>query len=148
ILKSRDVLAVLAGKIPPKIRDLSDEQIASVIGFLDSAAGRQREIYVMALVLVLDRLGRPWQLIRVAGKAAGSDLPARIAETPYAPAVTIVLAELERLVRMLDANLRRGQAMEQPTLLKDIHDAARGLRTEIDFSADSAWARSLGAIRS
>ena len=148
ILKSRDVLAVLAGKIPQKIRTLTDEQIASVIGFLDSTAGRQREVYVMALVLVLGRLAAPWELIRLPIKAADSDFPARIAETPYAPAVTIVLAELERLVRMLDLNLRRGAAMEQPTLLRDIHDAARGLRTEIDFSADSAWARSLAAIRS
>ena len=147
VLKSRDVLAVLAGKIPPKIRNLTDEQIGSVIGFLDSTAGRQREVYVMALVLVLGRLAAPWQLIRLAIKAADSDFPNRIAETPYAPAVTIVLAELERLVRVLDANLRRGAAMEQPTLLKDIHDAARGLRTEIDFSADSAWSRSLAAIR-
>ena len=147
ILKSRDVLAVLAGKIPPKIRNLSDDQIASVIDFLDSTAGRHREVYLMALVLVLSRLVAPWQLIRVAIKAADSDFPARIAETPYAPAVPIVLADLERLVRALDSDLRRGQAMEQPTLLKDIHDAARGLRTEIDFSADSAWARSLAAIR-
>jgi hypothetical protein len=38
--------------------------------------------------------------------------------------------------------------MEQPNLLKDIHDAARGLRTEIDLSVDSPWARSLAAIRS
>jgi hypothetical protein len=147
ILKSRDVLAVLAGKIPPKIRNLTDDQIGSAIGFLDSTAGRQREVYLMALVLVLSRLAAPWQLIRLAIKAADSDFPARIAETPYAAAVPIVLAELERLVRVLDNDLRRGQAMEQQSLLKDIHDAARGLRTEIDFSADSAWARSLAAIR-
>jgi hypothetical protein len=38
--------------------------------------------------------------------------------------------------------------MAQPSLLKDIHDAARGLRTELDLSADSAWARQLAAIRS
>jgi len=148
LLKSRDVLAVLAGKIPPKIRNLTDEHVASVIGFLDSTAGRQREVYLMSLVLVLGRLAAPWQLIRLAIKAADSDFPARIAETPYAPAVTIVLAELERLVRRLDANLRRGQVMEQPNLLKDIHDAARGLRTEIDLTVDSAWARALAAIRS
>jgi hypothetical protein len=147
VLKSRDVLAVLAGKIPPKIRNFTDEHIAPVIGFLDSTAGRQRDVYMMSLVLVLGRLASPWQLIRLAIKAADSDFPARIAETPYAPAVTIVLAELERLVRRLDANLRRGQAMEQPNLLKDIHDMARGLRTEIDLSVDSAWARALAAIR-
>jgi hypothetical protein len=148
VLKSRDVLAVLAGKIPPKIRNFTDEHIALVIGFLDSTAGRQREVYVMSLVLVLGRLASPWQLIRLAIKAADSDFPSRIAETPYAPAITIVLAELERLVRRLDANLRRGQVMDQPNLLKDIHDAARGLRTEIDLSVDSAWSRSLAAIRS
>jgi hypothetical protein len=148
VLKSRDVLAVLAGKIPPKIRNFTEEHIASAIGFLDSTAGRQREVYVMALVLVLGRLAAPWQLIRLAVKAADSDFPARVAETPYAPAVTIVLAELERLVRRLDANLRRGAAMEQPNLLKDIHDAARGLRTEIDLSVDSPWSRALAAIRS
>jgi hypothetical protein len=148
VLKSRDVLAVLAGKIPPKIRNFTDEHIASVIGFLDSTAGRQREVYLMSLVLVLGRLAAPWQLIRLAIKAADSDFPNRIAETPYAPAVTIVMAELERMARQLDANLRRGQAMEQPNLLKDIHDAARGLRTEIDLSVDSPWSRSLAAIRS
>jgi hypothetical protein len=33
-------------------------------------------------------------------------------------------------------------------LLKGIHDAARGLRTEIDLANDSPWSRRLAAIRS
>jgi hypothetical protein len=33
------------------------------------------------------------------------------------------------------------------SLLKAIHDAARGLRTEIDLSVDSPWSRRLTAIR-
>jgi hypothetical protein len=32
-------------------------------------------------------------------------------------------------------------------LLKDIHDAARGVRTELDLSMDSPWARQLAALR-
>lgn len=148
LLKARDVLVVLAGKLPTKIRNLSDEQIAVIIGFVDSTAGRHREVYVMALVLVMSRLASPWQLIRIAVKAADSDFPARLAETPYAAAVPMALAELERLVRELESDLQRGQAMAQPSLFKEIHDAARGLRTEIDFSADSAWARQLAGIRS
>jgi hypothetical protein len=147
VLKARDVLAALAGKLPPKIRNLTDDQIASVTDFIDSTAGRHREVYVMALVLVMSRLAAPWQLIRIAVKAADSDFPARIAETPYAPAVPIVLADLERMVRELEADLRRGEALAQPSLLKDIHDAARGLRTEVDLSTDSQWARNLAAIR-
>jgi len=148
VLKARDVLFVLAGKMPAKIRNLTDDQIATITAFVDSTAGRHREVYIMALVLVMSRLAAPWQLIRIAVKAADSDFPARVAETPYAPAVPIVLAELERLVRELESDLQRGQAMAQPSLLRDIHDAARGLRTEINLSADSPWARSLAAIRS
>ncbi len=102
----------------------------------------------MALVLVMSRLAAPWQLIRIAVKAANSDFPARIVETPYAPAVPIVLADLERLVHELESDLRHGDAMAQPSLLKDIHDAARGLRTEVDLSTNSQWARLLAGIRS
>ena len=148
LLKARDVLAALAGKLPPKIRTLTDDQIASITDFIDSTAGRYREVYVMALVLVMSRLAAPWQLIRIAVKAADSDFPARIAETPYAPAVPIVLADLERMVGELEVDLRRGDAMAQPSLLRDIHDAARGLRTEVDLSSDSQWGRTLAAIRS
>jgi hypothetical protein len=148
VLKARDVLAVLAGKLPPKIRNLTDELIVSVAEFVGSTAGRHREVYAMALVMVMGRLVSPWQLIRFGVKAANSDFPARIAETPYAPAVSIVLADLERMVRELEIDLRRGEAMAQPSLLKDIHDAARGLRTEVDLSSDSQWARMLAAIRS
>ena len=46
--------------------------------------------------MVMSRLAAPWQLIRLATKAAGSDAAARIAETPYAVTVDIVLAEIER----------------------------------------------------
>lgn len=148
VLKARDVLAVLAGKLPAKIRNLTDELIASVTDFVNSTAGRHREVYLMALVLVMSRLASPWQLIRIGVKAANSDFPARIAETPYAPAVSIVLTDLERMVRELELDLRRGEAMAQPSLLKDIHDAARGLRTEVDLSSNSQWGRTLAAIRS
>jgi hypothetical protein len=61
--------------------------------------------------------------------------------------VSIVLTDLERMVRELEIDLRRGEAMAQPSLLKDIHDAARGLRTEVDLTSDSQWARTLAAIR-
>jgi len=148
ILKTRDVLAALAGKLPSKIRNLSDDQIASFTAFVDSTAGKHRQVYTMGLVLLLSRLSAPWQLIRVAIKAADSDQPTRIGETPYAPAVSIVLSDVERLVRELETDLQRGQAMAQPSLLKDIHDAARGLRTELDLSGDTPWGRRLAAIRS
>jgi hypothetical protein len=93
----------------------------------------------------MNRLAAPWQLIRIAARAAESDEVARIAETPYAVAVTIVLGEIEWMVAELHAELKAGRPTA--SLLKSIHDASRGLRTEMDLAVDSAWSRQLAAIR-
>jgi hypothetical protein len=59
----------------------------------------------------------------------------------------MVLAEVERLVGELKADLKSGRGVAVIALLKVIHDSARGLRTEMDLSVDSAWGRQLAAIR-
>jgi hypothetical protein len=100
---------------------------------------------IYGLILVMNRLVAPWQLIRIATHAADSDEAARIAETPYAVAVTIVLGETEDAVRELRTELKSGRPIA--SMLKAIHDAARGLRTELDLSVDSPWSRQLAAIR-
>ena len=64
--------------------------------------------------------------------AAESDDTARIAETPCAVAVTIVLGEIECMVGDLRAELKAHRPVT--SLLKAIHDAVRGLRTEMDLS--------------
>ena len=89
----------------------------------------------------------PWQLIRLGVKAAGSDTAARVADTNYGVAVNIVLAELERMVAELRDDLRSGQGFAVGSLLKTIHDAARGLRTELALPVDSTWGRALAAER-
>ena len=61
-----------------------------------------------ALVLVMSRLAAPWQLVRLAVKAAQSDDAVRIAATPYAITVEIVLADMERMVGELTTDLKRG----------------------------------------
>jgi hypothetical protein len=48
----------------------------------------------------------------------------------------------------LTLDLHRGQAAHVTALLKDIHDIARGLRTEMDLAGDSPWSRRLSAARS
>ena len=81
----------------------------------------------------MSRLAAPWQLIRLATKAAGGDDANRIAETPYAVAVDIVLDEIDRRVRELAGDLKSGRGVAVSALLKEIHDAVRGLRSELDL---------------
>ncbi len=104
-------------------------------------------MFLYALVMTMSRLASPWQLIRLATRAAGSDSVTRISETKYSVAVEIVFAEIERMTGELKAELRSGRGLATGALLKGIHDAARGMRTEIDLTHDSPWSRRLAALR-
>ena len=154
ILASRDVLADLARRLPNHMRAFEREQIDPVKSLLDAATAQKTsatapagkaDVFLYGLILVMNRLASPWQLIRIATRAAESDDAARIAETPYAAAVTIVIGEVECMVSDLRAELKARRPVT--SLLKSIHDAARGLRSEIDLSGDSPWSRQLTGIR-
>jgi hypothetical protein len=147
ILKARDVLALLGERLPGHIRNLADAQLDAVKALLDAPVIRRDGLLPYALIVVMSRLAAPWQLIRIATKAAASDDTARVAATPYAAAVTIVLADIERMVAELKIDLRRSGSVSVTSLLKSIHDTARGLRTELDLAADSPWSRQLATIR-
>jgi hypothetical protein len=147
VLMARDGIADLASKLPGHIRTLAGPQLENVKALLDQHASAKSDLFLFALVLVMSRLAAPWQLIRLAKKAAGSTAAARIAETPYALTVTIVLDEVERIVDELAADLKSGRGIAVIALLKDVHDAVRGLRSELDLLGDSAWGRQLAAIR-
>jgi hypothetical protein len=154
ILANRDALGELGRRLPNQLRGFERDEIDAVKALLEAttapkgpagAASAKADLFVYAFVLIMGRLASPWQLIRMATRAAESDVVARIAETPYAAAVSIVIGEVECMVADLRAELKARRPVT--SLLKNIHDAARGLRTEIDLSDDSPWSRQLTAIR-
>lgn len=154
ILANRDVLGELARRLPSNLRTFERDQTDAVKSLLEAAAVQKTQtgapvakadVFLYGFVLIMGRLAAPWQLIRIATRAAETDVAARIAETPYATAVTIVLGEIECMVNDLRGELKARRPVT--SLLKNIHDAARGLRTEIDLSGDSPWSRQLTAIR-
>jgi hypothetical protein len=146
-LKGRDVLASLSARLPLQIGNLANDQLEECKALIEGAAARDGDLFLYALLTVMNRMTAPWQLIRLGVKAAGSDIAARVAETHYGVAVNIVLAELERLVAELRDDLRSGQGIAVGALLKTIHDSARGLRTELAMPVDSTWGRALAAQR-
>lgn len=154
ILAHREVLGDLTRRLPHHLRSFEREHIEAVKSLLDAAAtakgaaaapAAKADLFHCGLVLTMSRLAAPWQLIRIATSAAESDDIGRIAETPCAVAVTIVIGELECMVGELRTELKAHRPVT--ALLKTIHDTARGLHTEIDLSGDSPWSRRLGAIR-
>jgi hypothetical protein len=147
MLGKRDILALLGTRLHGHINQLAGAQLEDVKFLVDSCTGRQSELLPCALILVFGRLASPWQLIRLAVRAAESDDAVRIAATAYGSAVTIVLADIERMVRELKSDLDEGRSTAVTALLKCIHDAVRGVRSELDLAIDSMWGRKLAAIR-
>jgi hypothetical protein len=146
ILTARDRLAAIAAQLPLHIKTLAGPTLNGARAVLDASLIRHPEIFAYSLVLLMSRLAAPWQLIRLATTAAGSDAAPRIAETPYALCADIVLDEIERMVVELTADLRSGRGVAVSALLKDVHDAVRGFRAEIDLSADTPWAARHAAV--
>jgi hypothetical protein len=147
VLDARDALAALGGELPGHINTLSGASLDNVKSQIDSRLGSHPDAFLYALIMVMNRLAAAWQLIRLATRAAGSDVAARIEETPYSASINIVLTEIARLVSELGSDLKSGRGVAVAALLKEIHDAVRGLRSELDLSGDTPWARQLAAIR-
>ena len=146
ILRDRDAFTILGEQMANQIKTLADPQLGKIKQLLEPPRLR-RELLPHALVLVMHRLAAPWQLIRLAVRAADSDATARVASTPFRAAVGIVLDEIERMVHELRAELKSGRGIAVVALLKSIRDAARGVRTEINLSTDSPWSRQLSVVR-
>ena len=147
LFKGRDELAKLTAYLPLRIGNLADGLLDECRALIDNAAARDRELVLYGLLVVMSRLAAPWQLIRLGIAAAGSDTAARVAENRCGVAVTIVLAELERMVGELRTDLHSGYGVAVCALLKTIHDSARALRTELELPVDSTWGRALAAQR-
>lgn len=147
VLQARDKLAAFSARLPGHIKNFDGQMVDDVKALIESPVAGGSPLFLYVLVIVMSRLAAPWQLIRLATRAAGSDSAARIAETSYEITVSMVLSEMERMVGELKSELRSGKGVGVRALLKAIHDAARGLRTEINLSTDSPWGRELSAIR-
>jgi hypothetical protein len=148
VLNARDGLSAMSALLPLQVGNLTARQLDECKSLIEKTSPPNSDIFLYSLLTVMNRLAAPWQLIRLGVKAAGSDTAARVAETPYGVAVTIVLSELERQVSELRDDLRSGRGVAVGALLKTIHDSARGLRTELNMPMDSSWGRALSGLRS
>jgi hypothetical protein len=147
VLKGREVLDGLGGRLPTNIRSFGDQQIMSVSEALSVPSLQTPQLLPFALSLVMQRMTAPWQIIRLATKLAGSDDEIRVAATPYGVAVTVALSDLSHLAAVLRKDIRRSQFANVADSLKILHDGVRGLRTELDLRDGSRWGKQLTSIR-
>ena len=145
-LRAREELAKLNEALPAKLARFENAELAKISPLLAAFAKTHSEQLPFALMLVLRRLKTPWQLIRLATKAAASKNAIDVAATPCAAAVSMVLDRMEDRRTMLRIALKHERILVAKEILVDIYDTEYALRVRIDQLADSDWGRRLDAL--
>ena len=147
VLQAREAFDGLASRLPTQMRVFADSWITTVTEALNVPTLQTPLLLPFALSMVMRRLAAPWQIIRLAIKMAASDDELRVAATPFGIAVGLALHDMFCLADNLRKDIRRGQLANVGNHLKTLHDAVRGLRTELDLRHDSNWGKQLASIR-
>jgi hypothetical protein len=143
VLRARDALAKFSEALPTTIQNFDDAAVAKVTELLVAFGKKHPEDLPFALALVAKRLRTPWQLIRLATKAAASKSAADVAATPYAIAVSMVLDRLDDKRLTLRIALKSDRVLVAKDILTEIYDTEYALRVRIDQLAESDWGKRL-----
>lgn len=146
VLRARDALAAFHDTLPLKIDNFDDKAVAKVDELLNALQAKHRDALPFALSVLIARLTTPWQLIRLATKAANSKAAADVARTPYAIAVSIVLDRFDDKRLALHDALKRKQILVAKDILTDIYAVEYALRVRIDLLDQSAWGERLNTL--
>ena len=136
-------LAKFNDALPVKIAEFSDALVAKVDSLLKLFEKKHADALPFALALVARRLKTPWQLIRLASKAAPSKNAADIAATPYAITVSMVLDRLDNRRTALRVALKNERVLVAKEILTEIYDTEYALRVRIDQLDGSEWGQRL-----
>jgi hypothetical protein len=145
-LRAREALAKFDDALPARIAKFDDAQVAKITALLDAFRKKNASAVPFALALLAKRLKTPWQLIRLATRAARTKKAADVAATPYGISVSMVLDQLEDRRLALRLALKHNRIVNARDLLVDIYDTEYALQVRIDEFEDSEWGARLRAI--
>ena len=145
-LRARNALAQFDAALPEKISTFDDGLVLKLTRLLHGLAKKNADAVPFALALIANRLKTPWQLIRLATKAAPSKAAADVAATPYAIVVSMVIDRIDDNRAALRIALKNNRVLIARDLLTEIYDAEYALRVRIDQFEQSDWGARVGAL--
>lgn len=128
--------------LAPKTARLEGASLDKALGLLSTLKTRRVDAVPFALTILAKRLGTPWELLSVATAPADDRAAARIAEGPFAIAVSMVLDQIEEKHHLLLFALRNNRPVRAKEIVGEIYRIEEALRTEIELKG-SGWARRL-----
>jgi hypothetical protein len=145
-LRARNALAKFDAALPERISKFDDGHVLKLTRLLHSLAKNHADAIPFALTLIANRLKTPWQLIRLATKAAPSKTAADVAATPYAIVVSMVIDRIDDNRAALRIALKNNRVLIARDLLTEIYDTEYALRVRIDQFEQSDWGARLCAL--
>lgn len=131
-------LAEFGRVLAPKIANLDGPALIKVLDLLKALKAKRGDAVPFALTIVARRLEKPWELMVLATVPAGSRAAARIAATPFAIAVSMVLDQIEEKRQLLLHALRNNRPARAKEIVVEIYKIEDAVRERIDLSG-SAW---------
>jgi hypothetical protein len=139
VLRAGDALPKFNEKLPEKIAKFDDGRVAQITAQLDAFRKSHPDALPFALALVARRLKTPWELARLATRAAASKSAADVAATPYGCVVPMVLDRLDDKRLALRIALRHNRVLVARDLLAEIYDTEYALKVRIDGIESCEW---------
>ena len=145
-LRARDELAKFADSLPDRIAEFDDPQVKKMALLLDGLRKKEPEAVPFALTLVAKRLKEPWQVMRLATKAARTKNVADVVAAPYAMTIPMVLDQLEDKRLALRMALKNNRVVTAKEILTSIYEIEYAIQVRIDRIEESDWGARLEAI--
>jgi hypothetical protein len=148
LLSGDSELSPLRGLLPRRIDTLTDQQIAFIRDIYDQLATRRAELCPYVGLLVLARLKRPWEALRLAGVMSRRTNEILFSQTDMGIVGDVLLADMENLA--LDIASVRPDTLDADALLTKLDKFVQmsgGLVREIGVRRDGKWGQRLIKIR-
>jgi hypothetical protein len=144
-LDMQQELENFAHALPPKITRLEGASLDKVLGLLSALKAKRVDAVPFALTIVAKRLETPWELLSIATGPAEDRSAARIAASPFAIAVSMVLDQIEEKHLLLLFALRNYRPVRAREIVAEVYRIEEALRTEIELKG-SGWAEQLDEL--
>ena len=131
--------------LAPKIARLEGASLDKVLALLSALKIKRVDAVPFALTIVAKRLETPWDLLSIATGPADDRSAARIAASPFAIAVPMVLDQIEEKHSLLLFALRNNRPVRAKEIVAEIYRIEEALRTQVELKG-SGWATQLDSL--
>ena len=148
VLKSTSTIREFSNKLPDKVSEVNEELKFLLRDLYDSAIDQAPEISACALSIMLGRLQKPWQLLRIfdfARTIAANDI---ISQTEVGCIGNLLLEDAEYYLKCLASPIDGYEsAMSKVNALDMFAAISVGMNREIRIRSDGVWGKRVFAQR-